>query len=89
MKREIIENAVFELGREIQKAREEKNLSRVGLSVMLSIDYGVSVGEDTIKKYELGSRQIPAGKLLLIAHILDMDLNSLYRSIKFECYRLN
>lgn len=72
----------IEVGKAIRAARKEKKMSPKALLYALE-EYGISLSEHALISYEVGGRiNIPSATLLVIAVILDLDLNSLVTKIK-------
>ncbi|MCB6415746.1 helix-turn-helix transcriptional regulator [Faecalimonas umbilicata] len=67
---------LFNLGIEIQNKREEKGYTRNQLCDQLMY-YGINLGENAIKSYELGRRNMKASTLIALAYVLDLDLKNI------------
>lgn len=80
-------NILLNVGSNIKKAREKKNITQVELIHEL-YDYGIRLSHDSIISYELGRTNIPSATLFVLACILDMDLNSLKSAIGNELKKI-
>lgn len=74
---------LLNVGMKLRAAREKKRLSQVSLTHKLYA-FGFYVSVDSIISYELGRVQIPLATLLVIATILDMDLNTLKKDLNLK-----
>ena len=87
MKNQNTNNIKLKTGLIIQEARNGKHMSPKKLLCELD-EYGISLSMDALKSYETGRINIPSATLFVIAHILDLDLNSLKSAIGNELKKI-
>lgn len=72
------------VGKNVEVARIRIGYTQRQLSEKLEV-YGLSICRDSVCRIERGARQVTDFEALMIAHVLNVDMNQLYEGALNQC----